>query len=107
MYTEPSISKDAKWFDNDCRQAKYQYLQALKTFNYCKSQVTENYCVIVRKVIKNLISRRKKTFENKKLAEIEKLKLARPHQLCKYFKKKNKNESNDISAEEFYQYFEI
>jgi hypothetical protein len=79
-------------------------MEAVRVFNYDKSDQNREYLCLRKKAYKNLIRTKRKLFEVKKTVEIQNLRHCRPKQFWKYFKKKRKHTGEDISADDFHKY---
>ena len=99
------VFKSNNWFDAECRNAKYLYKEALRTFN--NSRTDENRIILHerKKAFKTLTRRKRRLFLNKKTQEIMNLRHTKPKEFWKYFKKKNSSKRCNINNEEFKNYF--
>ena len=99
-----TTNKPAAWFDDDCKEAKSEYMDALKTFN--RSKTEENRQLMCQKKLKykSLVRRKRRQYETKRIKDIERLRHSKPRdfwRLC--LRKKHTNEPVDI--ESFYKHF--
>ena len=92
------------WFDDECHTAKQLYCNALLTFNRCKSNENRIIMCNLKLIYKRLVKRKKRLSENNKIREIERLRHAKPKDICKLFTKK-RNTNNNIPLEDFFNYF--
>lgn len=104
-FRDAAFVKHADWFDKECIDAKNQYLESLRIFNGCKNTVSREYFCKCKKFYKETMRKKKRSFEYKKLKDIENLKHCNPKQFWKYFKKNKSAVSNGISLEDFREYF--
>ena len=105
-FNDSSYASSAEWFDLECSQAKQRYLEALRVFQNLDTNLNrEHLCASECKLAyKKIICKKKKSFESKKLTEIENLRHGKPKQFWTYFKRKH-DQKYDISADEFFNYF--
>ena len=104
-FSDQPFIKNKEWFDDDCIKAKRAYQNALYSFNKCKSHESRQQFCLRKKEYKNLIRRKRKEFEIKKVQEIENLRHSKPKDFWKYFRNKKKNNSKQISLEAYHEYF--
>ena len=88
-FSDQSFVKNKEWFDNDCIISKNKYLEKLRMYNFCKTVVNREHFCKCKKEYKDTVKKKKRSFELKKILEIEKLKHSKPKEFWKYFKKKN------------------
>ena len=75
-------------------------------YSCCKTVVNREHFCKCKKEYQDTVKKKKRSFELKKILEIEKLKHSKPKEFWKYFKKKNKNTGScDITLDEFKNYF--
>ena len=94
------------YIDDECKVFKYEYINALRAFNIDKS--IENVILSVRRKthIKKLLRKKKYKYKVGQRKNIEALRKSSPKEFWKHFSKcKGKNVCNDISCDEFYEYF--
>ena len=93
--SHPSVDtpscNNAEWFDNECTHAKNSYLDALRVFNNCKTDVSREYYCEQKMIYKRLLNKKKCSYKHRRLEEIEKLRLSKPRAFWKYFRQKNQN----------------
>ena len=105
-FSDESFVKHEEWFDNDCIISKNKYLESLRIYSCCKTVLNREHFCKCKKEYKDTVKKKKRSFELKKISEIEKLKHCKPKEFWKYFKKKNKNTGScDITLDEFRDYF--
>ena len=97
--------RNAMWFDSDCRNARKEYLDALKVFNHSKSDTNRLLLCDRKHLYKQLIQKKKAQFKLKRVREIENLRMKSPRTFWKYFKPSNFKSENTIPIEDFYDYF--
>ena len=103
-FNDKPIVENKDWFDMECERAKVQYINDLKCFHCLNSDENRRRFCSSKKLYKDMCKRKRKGYERKKIAEIEKLKHSRPKDFWKYFKKSTKS-SNNITQDEFKNYF--
>ena len=100
-----SYASSAEWFDLECSQAKERYLEALRVFQNLNTNLNkEHLCECKLTYMKLIYKKKKKSFESKKLTEIENLRHCKPKQFWAYFKCQH-DQKYDISADKFFSYF--
>ena len=95
----------AKWFDNECREKKSVYVDALKTFNLDKSAENRQNLCDKKSAYKNLIRRKRRMYEFGKMKEIENLRHKKPKEFWRLFRKSKPSTGSNITTEEFCSYF--
>ena len=103
-FNDSSYASSAEWFDLECSQAKERYLEAFRVFQNLDTNFNRERLCECKLAYKKLICKKKKSFESKKLTEIENLRHGKPKQFWAYFKRKH-DQKYDISADEFFNYF--
>ena len=79
-FNESSCASSAEWFDLECSQAKERYFEALRVFHNLDTNLNREHLCECKLAYKKLICRKKKSFESKKLIEIENLRHGKPRQ---------------------------
>lgn len=95
----------AKWFDDECREKKIVYINALNTFNIDKSILNRQYLCDKRKEYKNLIRRKRRKYHFTEMKKIESLRHKRPRDFWRLFKTSKSIKGKDLSVDDFYSYF--
>ena len=98
-------STRAKWFDDECREKKIEYINALRTFNTDKSTINREHLCDKRKVYKNLIRRKRRKYHFIEMKKIENLRHKRPKDFWRLFKTSKSTKGKNINVEDFYSYF--
>ena len=96
--------KPAVWFDTECRELKQKYKISLGNFNRNRTDVNRVEMCDNKSKYKQLVRRKRRQYEYKKIKDIERLRHSSPRQFWKLFSKK-KNGNGNISTESFYKYF--
>ena len=94
--------KKNDWFDAECQSARAKYLDSLRSFNRSHSDKHRVIFGENKNAFKKIVRKKKWLF--KKLTELEGLKLKKPREFWKYFKKSCTNSANSISLDEFHKY---
>ena len=97
--------KKNDWFDAECQSARAKYFDSLRSFNLSHSEEHRVVLCENKTVYKKIVRKKKWLFKRKKLTELEGLKLKKPREFWKYFKKSSPNSANSISLDEFHKYF--
>ena len=100
-----NVFRNAEWFDRECLEAKRRYLESVDLFKHHSSfENRENLCHLKKKY-KTLIKQKKKNYVRSKVIEIEGLKSCRPKEFWKYFRHDNNSCRNNLSSDDFFNYF--
>ena len=86
-------------------QKNNSYLDALRVFNNCKTDVSREYYFEQNMIYKRLLSKNKCSYKHRRLEEIKQLRLSKPRAFWKYFRKKNQKSKESISLNDFFTYF--
>ena len=97
--------KNAAWFDNECRDSKRIYNDALTVYNRCKTQENREYMSKMRQNYKKIVRKHKSLYYRKQNKSIENLRHSKPKDFWNLFCRKKAATSHDISIDEFYDYF--
>lgn len=97
-------ARKADWFDFECSEAKREYMDALKVYSRYRSD--ENRILFCNKKTryKKLINKKRRSFELRKVNELEQMRFAKPKDFWNLFRKRSEK-GNGISLEDFYKYF--
>ena len=98
------LCKQSDRFDNDCQNARQQYINAPMHFNRMKSDENRVNMCSKRNIYKRLVRSKKRSFEMKQCKVIENLRHSKPKDFLKFFSKR-KHVSNYINPEEFFNFF--
>lgn len=98
-------STRAKWFDNECREKKVVYNEALKMFNLNKSAVNRQDLCDKKKAYKTFIRRKRRRYEFEEMKKIENLRHKKPKEFWRLFKKSKSPTGKNITTEDFCSYF--
>jgi len=96
---------NAEWFDRECIAAQQLYKRSLNTFNKCKTYKNRQELCNMKLAYTKLIRKKKNEHKIKQAAKLTDLKNKNPKEFWNFFKHKKPNEDNDISVEEFRDYF--
>ncbi|KAL4219933.1 hypothetical protein ACF0H5_020345 [Mactra antiquata] len=99
-----AVSKNAEWFDHECKIAKTDYHKSILVFNTCKTDLARINMIELKTKYKKLIKSKKRKFEFERLNQIQNLRHSKPKDFWNLFRRKNKT-YNNVSVEDFYQYF--
>ena len=102
-----SVVKLADWFDDECVLAKSNYLSSVKLFIREKSDINRISMCSKKSYYKKLIKKKKRAYTHNKMKSIEKLRHKNPIDFWKLFSRKNIAMTNEISVEEFYDFFSM
>ena len=72
-FVDTPSCNNAEWFDNECTNAKNSYLDALRVFNNCKTDVSSEQ----KMINKRLLNKKKCSYKHRRLEEFEKLRLSK------------------------------
>ena len=97
--------KKSVWFDSNCREARRLYLNTLKLYNSCKTDINRQKMYELKSKYKKFIRTTKAAYSRKQYKAIEKLRFSRPKDFWKLFSKKKTKISECIPVEDFYDYF--
>ena len=100
-----TLYKQAKWFDNECRERKAEYIDAMRLFNANRTEADRIMLCEKKRIYKNTVRRKKRAFNYKKIKTFEYLKGKQPKDFWKLFSKAKTGSGRDITAESFYDYF--
>ena len=98
------LCNKSDWFDRECANAKYNYLQSVYEFNRCRNNENKDIMCSLKSVYKQLVRKKKRAYERSIIREIEQLKHCKPKDFWRLFTK-NRLSTNTISAVEFFDYF--
>ena len=99
------VFKRADWFDDECKVAKRNYLLSLYDYNNQKNVQTRETMCDKKSIYKNIIRKKKNTFTRTRLKEIANIRHKSPKQFWTLFSKISTKQSNNISTNDFYEYF--
>lgn len=97
--------KKSEWFDQACREAKLLFKNALYVYNCDKNDNNRSIMIEYKIAYKRLVKRKRRVYENSKIKEIERLRHSKPREFWKLFKKNKPNSNNNVSMDDFYNYF--
>ena len=100
-----TLYEQAKWFDNECRERKAKYIDAMRLFYSNRTEVDRIMLCEKKRIYENTVRRKKRAFNCKKIKTIENLKGKQPKDFWKLFSKAKTESGRDITAESFYDYF--
>ena len=83
------------------RMQKHSYLDVLRVFNNCKTDVSREYYCEQNMIYKRLLNKKKSSYKHRRLEEIEKLRLSKPRAFWKYFRRRIKSKES-ISLNDFF-----
>ena len=86
MYIVIVFKKNADWFDFECVDAKRRYYDAHRLFKQDNSRLNRHNLLECKRFYKQLIRKKKYSFQLKKLDSIERLKHCKPKEFWKYVK---------------------
>ena len=70
-FTDSLDIKDAEWFDKECLLGKTRYLDALKVFNLCKSDVNREWFITCKAEYKSLVKRKRGCSSSKQFHKLK------------------------------------
>ncbi|XP_053380327.1 uncharacterized protein LOC128548838 [Mercenaria mercenaria] len=105
QFDNNDILKRSEWFDETCRVKKNEYLEALRLFNDVKTDENRYQLMIKKKQYKACIKDKRRKHKIIRMREIEALKSKKPRDFWKFFSKKNNKRGDNISLNDFYEYF--
>ena len=73
-----TLNKQAKWFDNECRERKAEYIDAMRLLNANRTEADRIMLCEKKRIYKNTVRRKKRAFNYKKIKTIENLKGKQP-----------------------------
>ena len=97
--------EEAKWFDNECRERKTEYIDAIRLFNANRSAANRVLLCEKKVVYNNTVRQKKRVYNHKKIKTIKNFKGKKPKHFWKLFSKAKSEASGDITAEGFYVFF--
>ena len=97
--------KNAVWFDSECRDSKRIYYDAMTVYNRCKTQENREYMSKMKQNYKKIVRKHKSLYYRKQYKSIENLRHSKPKDFWNLFCRKKAAPSNNISIDEFYNYF--
>lgn len=100
-----TVCKKADWFDDECRIAKSEYINARNLYVKNKCDLNRADMCSKKVLYKRLIRKKKRCFELKKIRQIENLRHRKPADFWKFFSSKRNNSSCNLNVDEFYTYF--
>ena len=98
-------SSRAKWFDDECHEKKQLYNEALRQFNIYKTLDTRHVLCDRKKEYKKTVRRKRRAFKFAEMRKIEKLRNKRPKDFRALFRHRKAAKGEELSLEEFYNYF--
>ena len=93
------------WFDFECVEAKHRYFDAQRLFKQDNSRLNRHSLLECKRFYKQVIRKKKYSFQLKKLDSIERLKHCKPKEFWNYFEPLNDKNANQISLDDVYAYF--
>ncbi|XP_060579839.1 uncharacterized protein LOC132736666 [Ruditapes philippinarum] len=99
------LCKQADWFDQDCRNARNAYINALNNFYRVKCVETRHDMCTKKTIYKRLIRKKKRAFEAAKCRQIVNLRSSKPKDFWRLFNKKKNNPARSIDLDDFFNYF--
>ena len=99
-------STRAKWFDDECREKKELYNVALRQFNTYKTVDTRYVlCDDRKKDYKTTVRRKRRAYKFAEMKKIESLRHKKPKDFWAVFRRRKASKGEQLSPEEFYDYF--
>ena len=89
------------WFDFECVEAKHRYFDAQRLFKQDNSRLNRHNLLECKRFYKQLIRKKKYSFQLKKLDSIERLKHYKPKEFLKYSKPLKDKNDDKISLDDF------
>ncbi|XP_053380261.1 uncharacterized protein LOC128548803 [Mercenaria mercenaria] len=105
QFDNNDILKRSERFDETCRVKKNEYLEALRLFNDVKTDENRYQLMIKKKQYKACIKDKRRKHKIVRMREIEALKSKKTRDFWKFFSKKNNKRGDNISLNDFYEYF--
>ena len=100
-------SSRAKWFDDECREKKQHYTEALKQLKMYKTLETRQVLCDKKTEYKKCVRRKCRVHKFNEMKKIENLRNKRPKDFWTLFRRKKAAKGKDLSMGDFYNYFRI
>ena len=100
------LNKPADWFYGECYEAKMAYINWLKVFNEHRINTENRRTFCTKKhTYKQLIKRKRRLFEMKRIKTIENLRHLNPRDFWKVFSKKKGHSDTNLTIDDFHKCF--
>ena len=105
IFSSADFSEKQKWFDNDCYLKKLKVREAVKAYNVCKTAENRNKVFACKKDFKYHCRKRKQKYNQERYKKMNEVRQKNPKQFWKIFKSRKSSPENNISDQEFFEYF--
>ena len=93
------------WFDDDCKRAKDNYIEALRNFNTNRCDVNRDQLRQQKRTYKRMAARKKRDHKSIEFRRIESLKHKKPRDFWRMFSKRRQSVNDQIHLQDFFTYF--
>lgn len=105
IFTCSNFTEKHKWYDQDCKVKKEKMQEAIRNFNLLKTDQNRKEVFERKKDYKYYCRKCKQKFNRGRCKQMDDMRKKKPREFWKLFRGKNSNTQNNLSENDFFEYF--
>lgn len=105
VFSSSNFAEKQKWYDKDCYLKKSKVQEAIRDYNIAKTDQNRARVFICKKDYKYFCRKCKQKYNNNRYRTMNEVRKKKPKEFWKMFKERKNTPQNNISENEFFEYF--